>query len=127
MASDAEAQFHAAMLDDFDSPVAIAAIFELGRAINRGKQEHPGAPEIGTVQETLQRLADILGLDLAPPTVDRVPEAAPFIDLLINVRKQLRSARQFAIADAIRDGLLEQGIALEDTPEGTIWKPLERS
>jgi cysteinyl-tRNA synthetase len=125
--ADAKLRFHAAMRDDFDSPVAIAAIFELGRAINRAKQEHSGAPEIGQAQETLRQLADILGLDLAPAVADRAQDAAPFIDLLIGVRKELRSARQFAIADAIRERLLQQGIALEDTPEGTIWKPVERS
>ncbi|MDQ3541146.1 MAG: cysteine--tRNA ligase [Chloroflexota bacterium] len=124
---DAETRFHQAMRDDFDTPVAIAAIFDLGRAVNRAKQEHSGAPEIATAQHSLGRLTEILGLDLSPVENADVREAAPFIDLLINVRKDLRTARQFAIADAIRDGLLEQGIALEDTPEATIWKSIERT
>lgn len=126
-AVDAELRFHRAMRDDFDSPVAIAAIFELGRAINRAKQEHGDAPEIAKAQETLRELTDVLGLDLLAPVSDRVQDAAPFIDLLIGIRVELRSARQFAIADIIRDGLLEQGIALEDTTKGTIWKPVERT
>ena len=41
---------------------------------------------------------------------------------LIDVRKELRQARNFQLADEIRNGLNEIGIALEDTPQGTTWK-----
>ncbi|CAA9540698.1 MAG: Cysteinyl-tRNA synthetase [uncultured Thermomicrobiales bacterium] len=126
-ATEAETRFHDAMRDDFDTPVAIAAIFDLGRAINRAKRELGATPELSAAQQTLRELTGILGLDLSPVEVAPSLEATPFIDLLIGVRKDLRTTRQFAIADAIRDGLLEQGIALEDTPEGTIWKSIERN
>ena len=49
-------------------------------------------------------------------------EVAPFIELLITVRKDLRAAKQFALADQLRKGLSELGITLEDRPDGTIWK-----
>lgn len=48
--------------------------------------------------------------------------AAPFIELLIQVRADLRKARQFALADQIRQQLADQGIVLEDSPAGTSWR-----
>ena len=49
-------------------------------------------------------------------------EAAPFIDLLIELRSQLRSEKQFKIADQVRDQLSELGVVIEDTSDGTNWK-----
>jgi len=124
-ATEAEARFHGAMRDDFDSPVAIAAMFDLARAINREKSQHGASSQVAAAQKTLADLTNILGLDLARSTFEPTQEVAPLIELLVDVRRQLRALRQFAIADRIRDGLLEQGIALEDTTQGTVWKPVE--
>jgi cysteinyl-tRNA synthetase len=44
------------------------------------------------------------------------------VDLLIRLRADLRKAKQFEIADAVRSGLADLGIALEDTPQGTVWR-----
>ena len=52
----------------------------------------------------------------APPT------AKPFVDLLVQVRSELRAAKQWALADVIRDGLAELDVTLEDTPDGTEWR-----
>ena len=49
-------------------------------------------------------------------------EAAPFIDLLIELRSQLRGEKQFEIADQIRDQLSDLGVVIEDTSDGTNWK-----
>ena len=49
-------------------------------------------------------------------------DAAPFIELLIKTRKQLRDIKQFKLADEIRNTLLETGVILEDTAQGTVWK-----
>ncbi len=49
-------------------------------------------------------------------------EAAPFIELLIDLRKELREAKQYQLADRIRNGLAELGVVLEDGPAGTTWK-----
>ena len=48
--------------------------------------------------------------------------AAPFIELLIELRKDLRAAKQYEIADRVRTGLADKGITLEDGPSGTTWK-----
>jgi cysteinyl-tRNA synthetase len=50
-------------------------------------------------------------------------EAAPFIDLLVQIRTELRAAKQFQLADRVRDGLKELHVVLEDSAEGTSWKP----
>ena len=66
-------------------------------------------------------LAGVLGLTLRAPETPFVG-AEPFIELLISTRKRLREAKQYQLADGIRDGLAELGITLEDTPQGTVWK-----
>lgn len=122
LAGDTAHRFHAAMLDDFDTPSALAAIFDLGRAINRAKSESGAAEAIAAAQSTLGELAGILGVDLSEPARTRDDDAVPFIELLVSVRNELRSIRQFAPADRIRSGLLERGIVLEDDSAGTTWK-----
>ena len=52
-------------------------------------------------------------------------EAAPFIDLLIQIRTELRAAKQWQLADRVRDGLAVLDVALEDGAGGTTWKPAE--
>ena len=104
------------MDDDFNTPRALAAMFELAREINRGKDE--GADVLGA-QDTLRELSGVLGISL-----DETAEtsgAGPFVQMLVNVRTELRAARQFDIADSIRDRLSELGVTIEDTPEGTEW------
>ena len=63
----------------------------------------------------------MLGLTLKPRGSAAL-ESAPFIDLLLATRQQLRQANQFQLADGIRDKLTELGIAIEDTPNGAVWK-----
>ncbi|MGE3798415.1 MAG: cysteine--tRNA ligase [Thermomicrobiales bacterium] len=113
--------FHEAMDDDFDSPRAIAALFDLGRAINRARDAGSDSTSIGNAQSTLIELGGILGLRLAvAPT--SVGEAEPFIDLLVYVRDELRAAKQWALADQIRHALAERGIDIADGPQASTWR-----
>jgi cysteinyl-tRNA synthetase len=114
--------FHAAMQDDFDTPRAIASVFDLGRAINRHRAEGAGSPSVTDARATLLELTGILGLDLDEPPSDDAGDAAPFIDLLVTIRRELRGAKQFDLADRIRDDLAKLGVTLEDTAQGTTWK-----
>ena len=114
------ARFAAAMDDDLNTPQAVAALFDLARDINRGRD---AGRSIGSGQDALRELGGVLGLtfeDRSSPEDSLA--AAPFIDLLVSVRTELRAARQFALADQIRDGLAEQGVTLEDGPRGTQWQ-----
>lgn len=122
LSADIKRRFHTAMLDDFDTPSALAAIFELGRAINRARSKALPPSEIRVGQDTLIELSGILGIDLSGPPQTVREDAAPFVELLVLVRDKLRSIRQYETADMIRSGLLEQGIELEDNPQGTTWK-----
>ncbi|MBI3980228.1 MAG: cysteine--tRNA ligase [Chloroflexi bacterium] len=110
--------FETAMDDDFNTPQAMAALFDLAREINRARDE--GRVVVGA-QATLRELAGVLGLTLAAPAGEEMA-ASPFIDLLVTVRSDLRAAKQWALADRIRTGLGDLGIVLEDTPQGTVWK-----
>jgi len=116
----ARREFIAAMDDDFNTPRAVAQVFDLARMINQARDSGAPAASIAYAQGILQELTGVLGLTmkgLAGPT-----EAEPFIALLAEVRNELRQAKQWALADRIRDGLAELGVILEDGPEGTTWK-----
>jgi cysteinyl-tRNA synthetase len=121
---DARVAFTTAMDDDFNTAGAIAALFDLVRAVNSGRTAGVSGPFFDAAQHTLRELAGILGISLAEPVSDASVDVAarPFIDLLVNVRGDLRQAKQWALADKVRDSLKTLGVALEDTPDGTQWK-----
>jgi cysteinyl-tRNA synthetase len=122
LSSDATTRFHAAMRSDFNTPGAIAALFDLAKGINRLRPEAGGSPAFASSQQILRDLAGILGIVLDEPESDGVGDAAPYIDLLVELRTALRESRQWELADRVRIGLQERGIALEDAPSGTTWK-----
>jgi cysteinyl-tRNA synthetase len=110
-------RFIEAMDDDLNTPAALAALFDLARDVNRARDEGRGVEE---AQVTLRELSGVLGLTLREP--EAAMDAAPFIDLLVQLRNELRSAKQFEQADRVRAGLAKLGITLEDGPEGTRWR-----
>jgi cysteinyl-tRNA synthetase len=112
------AKFLESMDDDFNAAQAMAVLFDLARAINRAQEEKQ---DVSQARSTLVELAGVLGFTLEE-TTKPVLDAEPFIELLISLRNDLRQARQWQLADKIRDQLAASGIALEDTPKGTIWK-----
>ncbi len=110
-------RFVEAMDDDFNTAQALAALFDLAREINRAG----AARDAAAGRERLRDLAGVLGLTLRGPD-DTAANAAPFIDLLVETRAGLRQARQFELADQLRDRLAGLGVTLEDGPKGTRWK-----
>jgi cysteinyl-tRNA synthetase len=115
------ARFEAAMDDDFNTSGALAALFELVRAINTARDAGLSGAPFEAGQAALRELAGVLGLRLAAPQT-QAQEAAPFIELLIELRAELRKAKQFALADMVRTRLAALDITLEDGPQGTRWK-----
>jgi cysteinyl-tRNA synthetase len=138
-------RFIEAMDDDFNTPQAIATLFDLARDIN--KAEETGA-DAGSARAILKELGGVLGLTFKAPetaidpeplkklwaTIDKQTIAAgagshetpddaeSIINTLISMRNELRKIKQFKLADDIRNGLVGTGIMLEDTPTGTVWK-----
>ncbi len=120
----AEDDFRAAMDDDFNTAVALAGLNDFARAINRARDEGAAPGDLAAAQAKLAALMGVLGLTPAPPAA--APDtlaAAPFIELLLETRAELRRAKQFALSDRIRDRLSDLGIEVEDTPQGSTWRP----
>jgi cysteinyl-tRNA synthetase len=115
-------RFRDAMDDDFNSPEAVAVLFELASEANRTK-----SPATATL---LKSLAGILGLltrdagtflQAAPAAHDGSFDAAR-IEQLIAERQAARAGKNFAEADRIRQELVDAGFVLEDMPQGTVWR-----
>lgn len=114
----AREHFTAAMDDDLNTPQALAVLFDLARDINRARD---GGAGVAGAQAVLLELAGVLGLRLEEQN-DGAMVASPFIDLLLQIRSELRAAKQFELADRVRNGLTDLGISIEDAPSGSTWK-----
>tara|TARA_B110000208_G_scaffold188302_1_gene247730 strand:- start:4168 stop:5529 length:1362 start_codon:yes stop_codon:yes gene_type:complete len=110
-------RFKAAMDDDFNTPEAIAVLFDLANEVNTNK-----ATEAANL---LKNLAGVIGLLAQDTDAFMQGEAANSvldIDGLIKARIDAKAAKNYAEADRIRQELADSGIALEDTPQGTTWR-----
>ena len=120
--AEARRRFEAAMDDDFNTSGALSHLFELVRAINHARDAGAGEHALTEAQSGLRRLAGVLGLRLRDKDEqDESQPAAPFIDLLLELREEMRKAKQWAVADRIRDRLAELGVLIEDGKGGTTW------
>jgi cysteinyl-tRNA synthetase len=114
-------RFIAAMDADFNTPDALAVIFDLAREINT--QRNAEAASLDTLRRTLVYLLDVLGLDLSASQADGQQSIEPFVLLLLDLRKKLREAKQWALADEVRDRLKDLGVVVEDKPGGqSTWR-----
>lgn len=122
-AAKAEADFRAAMNDDFNTALAIAALFELAKDINIYlKKDQFDANTLEVAQKVLADLAGVLGIELEAAAGADDDLADKLMDLIIGIRKDARANKDFQTADRIRDGLAEIGVILEDGKAGTTWK-----
>ena len=115
--------FEAAMDDDFNTAGALAASYDLVRAINTARDAEVGGQPFEDAQGTFRALTGVLGLRCATPTTES-QSSAPFIDLLLSIRQDLRKAKQWALSDKIRDELKALGVAVEDGQQGSGWRLL---
>lgn len=115
--------FETAMDDDFNAPVALACLFELSTEIFKGRSATASGRTLALARDTLAELGGVLGLRMQARSPRSSPqESEPFIALLVDIRRELKAARQFALADRIRERLKELGVKLEDRADGTSWK-----
>lgn len=122
-------RFNQVMRDDFNTAEALAVIFEVSRELNRAVKEE-AENEARRYHATLRYLVDILGLvqhsvddflksDIGQTALE-LSDAE--IEELIVARVDAKKAKDFAKADEVRQHLLDKGIVLEDTRQGTVWR-----
>lgn len=125
MDTEFETRFHAAMADDFNTPGAIAVLFDLAREINRLADAEPA--RAASLAGLMVELGDTIGLLQTGPAAffqddaGEGPDAADIEQAIVR-RREAREQRDFAEADRIRDELAAAGVTLEDGPEGTTWR-----
>ena len=119
--------FDAAMDDDFNTALAISQMFGLAKEINRYHQEVERGAAFDAVNfkkaaDAYRAMAAIIGIfeQEEASTDDGLTDA--LMELIIGIRQEARAAKNWAVADKIRDGLKEAGVVLEDTPTGVRWK-----
>ncbi len=112
--------FISAMDDDFNTPLAMAALFELVKAINTARDNGATDAQLQRAQATLRELTGVFGLRLAEKKGSSEQEAQ--ITALIAERNEARKQKQWARSDQIRDQLKEMGVTIEDTKDGTSWR-----
>ncbi|QDT69610.1 Cysteine--tRNA ligase [Planctomycetes bacterium MalM25] len=131
-AAKARQKFIAAMDDDFNTGGAVAELFELAKLTNKFCEENKledsadddQRATLTALMTQIKELASILGLFSEPPASagggdDLLAKVMPVV---IQLRSDARAAKNFAVADAIRDGLAPTGITLEDRAGGTEWE-----
>lgn len=116
--------FKESMDDDFNTPGALAVLFELAREINKLKAENQA--EANKLAARLKQLAGVLGLlEQAPETFlqgDANNDEVAEIEALIKQRNEARAGKNWAAADEARNKLTAMGIVLEDGANGTTWR-----
>ncbi|MGH8594506.1 MAG: cysteine--tRNA ligase [Gammaproteobacteria bacterium] len=122
-----ERRFFCAMDDDFNTPEAIAALFELAREINSRRASDSVRTQ--DLAARMRRLGAVLGLLQDDPeaflrlgSVEDVELTEEEIDRMLRQRDLARKAKDYAEADRIRQHLTAHGVILEDAPQGTTWR-----
>ena len=141
--SNMEMRFREAMDDDFNTPKGLAIMFEASRAINRihsesgGNKEKIPSPDLleKARKELLGWAQDVFGIlnETSQDFLERARKSGAIelgisedeIRELLDQRAEARKARNFKLADEIRDKLLSWGILIEDGPKGSIWRVKE--
>jgi cysteinyl-tRNA synthetase len=118
-------EFVAAMDEDFNTPQAIAALFEMSKEINKffDEQKQVSIEILKHVYNDFSELGKVLGLfqqertkDVGGKIVDEL------VQLLFDLREELRKKKEYGLSDQIRARMKEAGLVIEDTAEGPKWK-----
>ncbi len=131
LAKEAEAayeEFLAAMSDDFNTALASGVLFTLVKKLNIYLAEEEHHREVlEKVLQVLQDMTEVLGILPQIWEPESVSDEAyrALMETILEIRREARAQKQYAIADAIRDRLSAIGISIEDGPEGTVWKRSE--
>ncbi|SEN11753.1 cysteine--tRNA ligase [Nitrosomonas marina] len=115
--------FMSAMNDDFNTPEAIAVLFELAGTVNKTQSNSHAAllKQLGGILGLLQQTPQLY-LQHNPDESDKESISAEQIERMVQKRLEARKSGQYAEADSIRQNLMDSGIILEDGPQGTTWR-----
>ncbi|MCD6401566.1 MAG: cysteine--tRNA ligase [Anaerolineales bacterium] len=108
------------MDDDFNTAGALRVFFELVRAINQARDEGASQEALEMGQSLLRKLTGVLGLRLDKP-IEAKSDANPFIELLVEIRSELREQELWGLADMIRDKLADLKVIVEDQNHASSW------
>lgn len=123
LVQEARANFVSSMDDDFNTRAAIEGLFELARSANKMMAEHTLTKEgAALILGFLKEVDGVLGIYPQDEETDGGFDAV--MQVLIDLRKELRARKQYDLADMIRDRLKDAGYALEDTADGAKWKKI---
>lgn len=114
-----------AMNDDFSTPTVIANLFEGVRIINsvNDGKETISKSDLDLLRKTFHEfIFDVLGLKEETSTFNNDELANNLMNLILEIRKEAKTKKDFATSDKIRDGLLQVKISIKDTKEGTTWE-----
>jgi cysteinyl-tRNA synthetase len=126
LADEARRRSIEALQDDFNAPVAIAALFEFARGVNTllASETPPGQAALDAADTVYREIGgQVLGIvpEQAASGANAEREAA-LVKLLIELRAEARQQKNFALADSIRERARSAGVILEDGKDGTSWK-----
>jgi cysteinyl-tRNA synthetase len=113
--------FTEAMDDDFNTAGAMGQIFDLVRTINQARDLSVTNEDLKPAQSLLVDLTSVLGLRIAEKSKAGTDEVTPFIDLLIEIRNELRDQKQWSLSDQIRDRLAALNVIIEDGKSESSW------
>lgn len=116
------ASFYEAMNDDFNAPILVANLFEAVRRINviNDGNDTISATDLELLKREMNAFVlDVLGLQIGVANSDS--KLAPVMDLVLELRQQARTNKDWTTSDKIRDGLAAAGIVVKDSKEGTSW------
>ena len=122
----AKTKFEEAMDNDFNTSLAISALYDLAKSLygyikSNSEIETKAKKE---VSETFRELLDVLGVETSSAELEteQAKLADDLVQLVVDLRKELKDRKEWDVADKVRLGLQDIEIELEDTPEGTRWK-----
>ncbi|MGD2157262.1 MAG: cysteine--tRNA ligase [Anaerolineales bacterium] len=114
-------RFIESMDDDFNTAGALGHIFDLVRAINQARDDQVSDAGLKPARDLIRELVGVFGLQLDRPKIEAA-EATPYIDLLVEVRDELRKQKLWALSDRIRDQLGDLGVIVEDVRDDSTWR-----
>lgn len=124
-------EFMEAMRDDFNTALAISHMFALGKEINiyhkyiTDSGLKPDGKLLDMISSVFAEMCSIIGVlekDAAVAAEASDSKETELVEMIINMRQEARAAKNYALADSLRNQLTAIGIVLEDTPQGVKWK-----